>query len=440
MILADRSPVMDLTHSLCPICLQVVEAQVIARDGKVYLQKQCPDHGSLSVYLWPDVDHYKWINDFRLPAVPATHSRPAIDGCPNNCGLCTSHLRFPTLIEVEVTQRCNLRCPVCFMDAGNELSGNPSMQSLESMFTSIREQVDENTSLQLTGGEPTVRPDLVNVVSMARQFGFQAIEINTNGIEIAEDPDYLLELIQAGISGIYLQFDGLSDDVYCQVRGIELLSTKMQAIENCRATGVQVVLAMTVIQGINHNQIGAVLEFALGNLDVIAGLALQPAFTSGRFDLSVDRKLSMGDVVFMLAEQSHGLIEPYDLWPLGCSHPLCSCATQLVVENGSLVPVTRHITRDQHRSYFNAHSPQGSVFADILSRCQPDVRSSLSILIMNYMDAETLDLKRLRECSMTVSMLDGRQIPFCAYQISNQDGVRLHPAWGVAREHSHDHL
>ncbi|MEZ4644891.1 MAG: radical SAM protein [Chloroflexota bacterium] len=246
---------------------------------------------------------------------------------------------------------------------------------------------------------------------------------------ISRNPRFLDKLVEAGISGIYLQFDGLTADVYTQIRGEDLLADKLQAIENCRDVGIQVVLAMTIIQGVNEDQIGAVLNFALENLDVVAGVALQPAFTSGRFDVQNTRRLTMGDVVFMLAEQTDGLIQPYEMWPLGCSHPLCSCGTQLVKEGDHFVPATRQITRSEYLEAFDAHSPQGSIFADILARKNGTIAPGLSVVVMNYMDAVSMDMARLKECSMTVAMDDDRLIPFCAYQVTNVDGKRLYPAW-----------
>jgi len=185
---------------------------------------------------------------------------------------------------------------------------------------------------------------------------------------IGRDAEYIHKLAQAGISGIYLQFDGLTGPVYEKIRGKDLLKEKLQAIEHCRAAGVQVVLAMTVIWGINHNQLGRVLDFALRNQDVIAGVAFQPAFTSGRFEVPFEKRLTMGDVIFELAEQSGGLIEPYDLWPLGCSHPLCSSATYIIEEGGANKPLTRLITPQEYIQFFDPNSPQGSVFADLAAR------------------------------------------------------------------------
>ena len=420
--------VLTYTESLCPQCLKVVDARIVVQDGAVYMKKMCPDHGPSMVYVWPDVNHYNWMRSFRVPFRSPLIERDYSEQCPTSCGLCSLHQRHSTLVEIEVTQRCNLRCPVCFMSA-EAAPPDPSLDQLESIYTHILEKAGGHTSIQLTGGEPTIRKDLPEIVRAGREIGFSAIEINTNGLVISRNPRFLHELVDAGISGIYLQFDGLTPEIYSQIRGDDILTDKLRAIENCRAAGIQVVLAMTVIQGLNHDQIGAVLEFALENLDVIAGVALQPAFISGRFDVQSSRRLTMGDVIFMLAEQTNGLIQPYEMWPLGCSHPLCSCGTQLIQDGDGFVPATRQITRLEYQDAFDPHSPQGSIFADILAHKNGTSAPGLSVVVMNYMDAMSMDLARLKECSMTVSTDDDRLIPFCAYQVTDISGKRLYPAW-----------
>jgi uncharacterized radical SAM superfamily Fe-S cluster-containing enzyme len=340
-------------------------------------------------------------------------------------------VKHPTVAEIEVTLRCNLRCPVCFMAAADG-PADPTLEAIRSMFAAIRRSSGPQTAVQLTGGEPTVRRELPEIVRIGRRLGFRAIEVNTNGVVIGRDPDYVRVLKEAGISGIYLQFDGLTGEVYRHIRGADLLSAKLAAVEHCRRAGVRVVLAMTVISGINDRQMGDVLAFALDNRDVVAGVALQPAFTSGRFDVASQRRLTMGDVVFMLSEQSGGLLEPYDFWPLGCSHPLCSCATYIVGDPGHHVPATRCITPAEYVESFDPSSPQGSVFADFVAREHPEMGLGLSVVVMNYMDATTIDLNRLKECSMVGVMEDGRMLPFCAYQLSESEGKRLYPTLGRA--------
>ena len=417
---------LEATQSVCPTCLEVVDARIVVDDDNaVYMEKECSQHGSFSCYLWPDAAHYRWLKDFKFP-----HLRPKVThsvdrGCPDDCGLCANHRHHPRLVELELTQRCNLRCPVCFMAADDNqenYSTDLGLDDIARRLETILEQCGPQVSLQLTGGEPTVRKDLPEIVALCRQVGFSAIEVNTNGVVISRDPQFLEQLVAAGITGIYMQFDGLTDPIYQQIRGANLLQTKLLAIENCRAAGVQVVLAMAVIQGINEHQLGEMLDFALDNRDVIVGVAYQPAFGSGRFDVAGNQPLTMGNVIFKLAEQSHGILEPYDFWPTGCSHALCDATTYIVRQPQGDQPLSRTVSVQDYLHHFDPSSPQGSVLPDIAARIYPELDPGLSILIMNYMDAMSMDLKRLKQCSMTVSGPGGHLIPFCSYQLTNCDG------------------
>ena len=392
---------MELLHSiesLCPTCLENVEGSIVSHNRAVYLLKTCSEHGSVKLKIWPDVDHYRWMRSFDFPRVPPRLRKDAATRCPTSCGLCGRHLRKPTLMEIEVTRRCNLRCPVCFMSAGD--TADPGLAEIQTLYASILEEAGSDISIQLTGGEPTVRKDLAEVVRLGHGLGFSAIEINTNGLAIAAQPGLIHRLKESGATGIYLQFDAISPEVYVRIRGTDLLAEKLLAVERCREAGIQVVLAMTVIRGINEGEIGHVLDFALQNVDVVVGLALQPAFASGRFEVERPDPLSMGDVIFLLAEQSNGLIGPYDLWPLGCSHPLCSAGVYLVEsEDKGFLPSTRLISREEYAREFDPDSPQGSVFADLLAGREACTGRGLSIVIMNYMDAWTLILNACRNAA-----------------------------------------
>ena len=157
---------------------------------------------------------------------------------------------------------------------------------------------------------------------MGRMMGFWGIEVNTNGLVISSVPGYLEDLVAHGLTGVYLSFDGLTGDVYEATCGRDILDVKLRAIERCREVDIQVVLSVAVVAGLNDGQLGDILRFALENSDVVAGVALQPAFTSGRFDATRALPMSSGDVIFALAEQSDGLLDVHDIWPLGCSNPL----------------------------------------------------------------------------------------------------------------------
>jgi len=427
----DSNCVLETTKSVCPQCLKVIDAEIINDNGAVFMKKSCSEHGSYRAYLWPDVDHYKWSKSFAAKTLLPSHPQPVDEGCPNDCGLCVSHQNHPRLVELELTHRCNLRCPLCFMSANDnqtEVPADLSLAEIEKQLALIAEQVGIQTSIQLTGGEPTIRRDLVEIVKLCKKAGFSAIEVNTNGIQVGRNPEYIKHLAAAGITGVYMQFDGLTDRIYQQIRGKDLLRTKLQAIENCRAANVQVVLSVAVVKGINDTHLGDILRFALGNISVIAGVAYQPAFISGRFDLGTDHPLTMGDVIFALAEQSNGIIRPYDLWPTRCSHPLCDSTTYIIRQpGGKHQSIGQLIDVEKYRQHNHLHSPQGSVLPDMAHQLYPELdMPGLSILIMNYMSANDFDLSRLQQCSMTVAGADGTLIPFCAYQLTNVDGLKAH--------------
>ncbi|MDR1016367.1 MAG: radical SAM protein [Coriobacteriales bacterium] len=436
--------VLQHTKALCPECLRVLDAQVVGgTDGIVYLERDCPEHGPLSFPIWPDIEHYQHFQSLSLPhsAPKAQTIRPSERPCPRACGLCQRHQRKATLVEIEVTQRCNLHCPVCFMSAETDASDVP-LERLDGFVDAIVEACGTDTGIQLTGGEPTVRDDLAEIVYRLRQRGFWGVEVNTNGLRIAQDLAYLQKLQFSGLTGVYLQFDGLRDSDYQATRGADLLDIKLQAIENCRSLGVQAVLAMTIVAGVNDDELGQVLRFACDNSDVVAGLALQPAFTSGRFDATRDKPLNMGDVIFSLDEQSAGMIKVDDIWPLGVSPAFCDTGTFLVkdetAESGFL-PVTRGLSKDDYEHFFNSDSPQGSVFYDIAQRKGLSVDDGISLIIMNYMDAYNFDLTRIQQCSMLVTMPNGALLPFCSYQLTDSCGKRLYDPWLIpGAEHGVD--
>ena len=421
-------------HALCPHCLRQLKADIYADDGgKVWMTRTCPEHGETVTYVWPDAKHYEWLRSMRVaPTAPKCRDYLIDDECPKSCGLCKRHLRRGTLVEIEVTRRCNAKCPVCYMSADFPSDGI-TFDEIEGLIATLAEKVGPETGLQITGGEPTVRRDLPEIVMCARRHGFTGIEINTNGIVIGRSKKYLQELVDAGITGIYLSFDGIDEEPYEAICGkAAMLADKMACIENCREVGIQVVLCMTIVKGVNDDRVGEVIDFAWENSDVVIGVALQPAFTSGRFEPSEYAPYTAGDTIYALEEQTGGRIKVADIMPLGCSHPLCDTGTFLMPdENGSYIPATRGLSSEEYMQYYDPTSPQGSVLPDILYKKGVNLYRGISVIIMNYMDAMTTTTERMAECSMTVAMKDGRVIPFCSYQMTNSAGERIYEMWGT---------
>ncbi|MDD2736753.1 MAG: radical SAM protein [Desulfuromonadaceae bacterium] len=423
------------TESVCPTCLVQLPAVIYETgDAEVRMHKECPEHGVFDVYIWPDAQRYKWYSGMAVPAVARTPQTASTKGCPHDCGLCPGHERSITLPEVEVTWRCNLACPVCFMFDG-DIPADPTMNELRHMFESILRFDGQNLPIQITGGEPTIREDLPQIFEMARQIGFEAVELNTNGLVIGTDIEYLRSLKKAGLTNVYLQFDGLAPKTTIQLRGRDLLGIKMQAIDNCAQVGIPVILSVAIVKGVNDHELGDLIKFCMANPDAIKGLALQPAFVSGRFTVQNVKHLSIADVAGLIAEQSDGKITVDDFWPVGSSHPLCYGSTVLIGTADNFEPFTRQLGEDEYRRLIDRSSPQGAAFQDIIARLaeNPDTVCTLPILIMEYMDAWTMDLERARGCNLAVTVTDGTSIPFCVYHLTDGSGKRVYPHGGRNR-------
>ena len=180
----------DRTQSLCPLCLKVLPALIYEKEKQVFMSKACPEHGEFDVYLWPDAERYRRLSGLVIPAIPRRPQTESVNGCPLDCGLCPVHRRGVTLAEIEVTWHCNLSCPVCYL-AADEPPPDPSIENIAGMLETIRRFDGDDTCLQISGGEPTVRTDLPDIIAQARQTGFLTIELNTNGLVIAGDRGFL---------------------------------------------------------------------------------------------------------------------------------------------------------------------------------------------------------------------------------------------------------
>lgn len=434
MNIASRN-IIRTTESVCPTCVLTIPATIYKKENaEVYMLKECPEHGVFDVYIWPDAERYQWYSGMAFPAVARAPQTVADKGCPHDCGLCPGHTRSITLPEVEVTWRCNLSCPVCFMFDG-DLPADPTLDELGGMFQTILDHDGQNLPIQLTGGEPTIRADLPQIIALAIESGFEAVELNTNGLVIGSDIDYLRRLKAAGLTNVYLQFDGLAAATTLKLRGSDLLAIKMQAIENCRAENIPVILSVAIVKGINDHELGDLIKYSMANLDAIKGLALQPAFISGRFALDRVKHLSVADVATLIAVQSGGKISADDFWPVGSSHPLCYGSTVLIGDNDQYEAFTRHLEEDDYRRLFDRSSPQGAAFQDIVNKIAEEsgAVSGLPILIMEYMDVWTMDLERVRGCNLAVTVPDGTSIPFCVYHLTDGSGKRVYPHGGRGR-------
>jgi 7,8-dihydro-6-hydroxymethylpterin dimethyltransferase len=311
------------TESLCPHCLHRIEARRIGIGDSVYLEKSCPEHGDLEkVLLWkePPWPYETWNRPRQTKAVTANPPPGPDDldseGCPYECGICRNHEQATCTAILEITHACNLTCPVCFAGS-KEASGNgPSLNRIEEMLETVKE-TRGICPLQLSGGEPTLRNDLPQIVTLARKIGFDHIQINTNGIRLAQDFDYGQSLKDAGTSDFFLQFDGCDDAVYSRIRGAALWPMKLQAVERCAELKVGIILVPTLVRNVNESQIGTIIQFAKKWIPTVKGVHFQPMTYLGRYPESPhnEDRILIPDILMAIEEQTEGELRVENMVP-----------------------------------------------------------------------------------------------------------------------------
>ncbi|MBU1159022.1 MAG: radical SAM protein [Candidatus Thermoplasmatota archaeon] len=362
------------TESLCPECLSIIQATIREDDGKVVMEKTCPQHGSFKDVVWSDAKTYlrveKWAKDGMGVIDPAI---PKAKQCPFDCGLCDLHLSHTALANLDLTNRCNLKCPICFANANSAgYVYEPDYDTVIKMLKLLRSQKPVPCpAVQFSGGEPTIYPHFFKVIKAAREMGFAQVQAATNGIEFAKSLEFCKMASQAGLNTLYLQFDGMRSEIYERARGKDLLATKQKVVDNFRQlpTHPSIVLVPTVVKGVNDDQVWPILDYALKNMDVIRGVNYQPVAFTGRMTREelVEGRYTLTDLIHDVEEQSGGKIKASDWYPVPTvvavselvgaiagknmvtftNHTHCGLATYLFVkDNEHIIPLTRFIDVD----------------------------------------------------------------------------------------------
>ena len=468
------------TESLCPECLKVLSATIFEDDGRVYMRKVCPEHGEYTDLYWDSYKDYKRALRFNHLGVKLNNPRTKVEkGCPYDCGICPEHKSHTVLAIVDVTNRCNLRCPICFAHAG--AAGylyEPTVEEIRGMLKNLMANDPvAPPALQFSGGEPTVRDDLPDLVRMAREMGFFHIEVNSNGIRMAESVDYCRDLKNAGVSTVYLQFDCVTAEPYIIARGHNLLPIKLKALENLKEAGFRsVVLVPVLVGGVNDDQVGDIIRFAIEHNDVVRCVNFQPVAFTGRINKEDREKMriTIPDLMRLAEEQTDGLIKRSDWYPVPSvvplvefisnlknrnyvnftAHPHCGMATYLIVEDNEAKPITQYFDVDgfiealetANKRLKKGHKTMakmtmasatlkkidmGMLRKYILPVITHGDYESLSelhhkvIMIgsMHFMDPYNFDLERVSRCVIHYATPDGRIIPFCTMNTLHRKNV-----------------
>ena len=290
----------ELTSSLCAKCLRKVEAKVIIQDDRVYLHKWCPEHRFEKVLISTDAEYYKLSRQTLKPGqMPLKFNTPIKYGCPYDCGLCPDHEQHSCLTLVEITDGCNLTCPICYSESSPaRVSSHRSLEHIEFMLDRCVENEGEPDVVQISGGEPTIHPEFFQILDAAKRRPIKHLMVNTNGIKIAHDPEFAARLrnYMPGFE-IYLQFDSLKPSRLSALRGEDLSEVRRRAIEHLNEHNISTTLVVTLKKGLNDDEIGEIIDFALKQR-CVRGVTFQPIQYAGRlkdFDPARDR-LTLGEV------------------------------------------------------------------------------------------------------------------------------------------------
>ena len=472
-------------HSLCPECLAKIEGIKYVEDGKVYIMKNCADHGNFITLVSEDVNHYRQMEDcFDVDRAKARAPLTDVErGCPFDCGLCPSHKQDTCLAIVEVTDRCNMACTYCFANSSMDASLDPDMNTIRKMFETVKKCQNDPTCIQISGGEPTLRDDLPEIIRMGKEIGITHIELNTNGVRISKDQEYFDRIAAAGVDAIYLGFDGVSDDVYMQRTGRKMLDVKTEVINRCEKAGIGVVLVPLVANGYNLHEVGKIIKFAASKVPAVRGVHFQPVFHSGRSPSDRTDKVTILELLQEIEKQTHGQLKVKNFTPSLMPHAHCGATCLTLVEGDGFLPLT-NVSLGAAKSAFdvasktkksimgrwkglekdekstsscgdlliknsccekslsditvkgsccekplvdilpkNSGSKLGGGWADFIEMSK---NNYLTISTMAFQDVWSYEQDRVENCCIHVVTQDGRFVPFCNYNMTDCNGNFLY--------------
>ncbi len=455
---------LGLTQSLCPECLQLLPAKIVVRNNRVYFRKHCSHHGIREDFVCSDVRYFDRLEHSVPGKIPIIQGIQPTLGCPYDCGLCTEHEQHTCLALLEITSSCNLQCPLCF--AGSGPGGHhlslPECQAAIDRLVAVEGRPEV---LQLSGGEPTIHPQFMEILRYACGQPIDIVMINTNGLRLARD-DRFLEQVAAYRRRIevYFQFDGFDDAIHDSLRGQSLLETKLQALDRLAEAQVNVILVCTLQAGVNEDQMGQIVRFGLQR-PAITGISFQPATYSGRyfFPADLEQRITFPDVIKGIAAQAGEVFCESDFLPLPCAHPNGHSLAYAFRSGRQALPLNRFIDIEQNMDLlangitFTRERAQ-RLIEEYLTRsnchdagnCDPtiafiktlndsesqlagefferaasqrlDPQDVLRITITSFMDAYNFDVRQLMKSCVHQVLPSGHLIPFSAYNVLYREG------------------
>jgi uncharacterized radical SAM superfamily Fe-S cluster-containing enzyme len=432
----------DFTLSLCPHCLKRVDAKIIFEDENVFMLKRCPEHGYQKVLIANDKEYYKNCRNYMKPSeMPLKYNSATHYGCPYDCGLCPDHEQHSCLTVIEITDRCNLTCPTCYAESSPHHGRHRTVEEVEKMLDIIVANEGKPDVVQLSGGEPTLHPDFFEILDIAKTKPIKHLMVNTNGVRIAKDEEFVAKLATYMPDfEIYLQFDSLKEEPLVKLRGKDLRQVRMKALEHLNKYNLSTTLVVTIQKGLNNNELGDILNFALKQT-CVRGVTFQPVHIAGRlegFNPETDR--------YTLTECRSDILNQFklfsekDLIPVPCNPDALAMAYALKIDD-TVVPLTRMIDpsellksggntivyeqdeklKEHLFKVFTTGNTVDSATKDLHSLlcCLPSIEApNLSynnvfrVIIMSFIDAWNFDVRAIKKSCVHIVNKDGKIIPF----------------------------
>lgn len=455
----------DIAVSICSTCYQKIEAKTVFQDGKVFMLKRCPEHGSERVLIADDIEYYRRCREvfIKPPEMPLLYNTPVKWGCPYDCGLCSDHEQHSCLTLVELCDYCNLRCPVCYAASGPDRQQFRSLEHIKQMLDAVVRNEGHPDVVQLSGGEPTTHPEFFRIVEMAKARPIRHLMVNTNGVRIAQEEDFVRRLAEYKEDfEVYLQFDSFEREPLMELRGADLRRIRCDALEKLNRFEISTNLVVTLKKGLNDHEIGKIIDYGLIQ-PCVRGVTFQPIQDAGRlenFDPATDR-LTLTEVRRKILEQT-SVFRPEDVIPVPC-HPDSIAMAYALKVDGKVTPLTSMVPpevlinaaantilyeqeaavrENLFRLFATNHSPRsGAGSLRELLCCLPKIfapdnisyENVFRVIIMQFVDAHSFDVRSVKKTCVHIVHADGRLIPFDTYNLFYRDDLeksRLAPLRG----------
>lgn len=436
------------TIGLCDVCLQRIDAKIVLENGQIFIIKTCTDHGLQKHLLEESADYYLQKPHFDKPATRHENETQMRRGCPFDCGLCPQHEQHTCIGLVEITTACNMACPLCYASCGESGSHLP-LATIEGMIDFfIQSEGGKGEVLQISGGEPTLHPNIIDILTLCKQKNIGHVMLNTNGIRIAQDSDFVASL--APLTGgfeVYLQFDALSEGPYKALRQQQLLEIKKKAIENLNQYNIPTTLVTTVEQGVNDHLLGELIDFGL-KTPCVRGISLQPAARFGAHENAPMDALTVSGIINRIQNTTSGLLKSSDFVPLPCNVERVA-VTYLYKKGKSFIPITRNRNIQKYVPFisntflfhiedalkdgkaprfgfcdcldflndFVSVVPKGFLKWDKDQRVKYLNENTFRISIASFVDRQNFEVKSMQKECVHVITPDHKRIPFSAYNL-----------------------